>query len=87
MTPDELDELEKGLDPAARYIVAYLRQQNAQLRAQLTKTTEQLANLTEQVAGFKRRLFGKRSEKIPTVRDEIRRQVDPNELLLRVLPC
>ncbi len=79
MTPDDLDELEKGLDPAARYIVAYLRQQNAQLQ-------EQLANLTEQLADFKRRLFGKRSEKIPTVRDEIRRQVDPNELTVEGNP-
>src|ERR1700690_1168167 len=79
MTPDDLDELEKGLDPAARYIVAYLRQQNAQLR-------EQLANLTEQLADFKRRLFGKRSEKIPTVREEIRRQGDPNELTVEGAP-
>ena len=73
MTPDELDELESGLDPAARFIVAYLRQENSQLR-------EQLARLTEQVEYLNRQLFGWRSEKIPTVRDEIRRQVDPEEL-------
>ena len=73
MTPEELDELEKGLDPAARFIVAYLRQENGQLH-------EQLARLTEQIEYLNRQLFGRRSEKIPTVRDEIRWQVDPSEL-------
>jgi len=73
MTPDELDELESGLDPAARFIVAYLRQDNAQLR-------EQLARLTEQIEYLNRQLFGRRSEKIPTVHEEIRQRIDPAEL-------
>lgn len=73
MTPDELDELEGGLEPTARFVVAYLRQEIAQ-------QSEQLAKLTEQIEYLNRQLFGRRSEKIPTVRDDIRRQLDPNEL-------
>jgi hypothetical protein len=42
MTPNELDELESGLDPTARFIVTYLRQENTQLREQLAKLTEQV---------------------------------------------
>ena len=87
MAPDDLDELERGLDPTARFIVAYLRQENAQLREQiafsakqLAANAERIAELTEQVADFKRRLFGKRSERIPTVQEELRRRVDPDEL-------
>jgi len=60
--------------------VAYLRQENGSLREQLTAATEQLAILTEQVADLNRRLFGRRAEKNPTVREEIRRAIDPNEL-------
>ena len=49
MAPDELDELESGLDPTARFIVAYLRQENAKLREQLKENAEHLANVTEQL--------------------------------------
>lgn len=80
MPLDDLDELESGLDPTARFIVAYLRKENSELREQLAAATERLALLTEQVADLNRRLFGWRSEKIPTVHDEIRRELDPNEL-------
>lgn len=79
MAPDDLDELESGLDPTARFIVAYLRQENSELR-------EQLANLTEQLDDLKRRLFGKRSERIPTVEEELRRRVEPNELTVDGTP-
>ena len=93
MAPDDLDELERGLDPTARFIVAYLRQENAQLREQiafsakqLAANAERIAELTEQVADFKRRLFGKRSERIPTVQEELRRRVDPDELTVDGTP-
>lgn len=62
MPPEELDELESGLDPTARFIVAYLRKENSELRDQITR-------LTEQVAELNRRLFGRRSEKNPTVQE------------------
>jgi hypothetical protein len=80
MPPDELDELESGLDPTARYIVAYLRKENSELREQLASATERLTQLTEQVGELNRRLFGRRSEKIPTVHDDIRKEVKPGEL-------
>lgn len=43
-------------------------------------------NCTEQIEYLNRQLFGRRSEKIPTVRDDIRRQSDPNELTVDGAP-
>ena len=86
MAPDELDELESGLDPTARFIVAYVRQENAKLREQLKENAEHLANVTEQLEDLKRRLFGKRSERIPTVEEELRRRVEPDELTVDGTP-
>jgi transposase len=87
MAPEALDELEAKLDPAARFVVATLRDENAQQRKQLDANVEQLrvladqiVILTEQVADLNRRLFGRRAEKNPTVREEIRRAIDTNEL-------
>jgi transposase len=79
MPPDELDELESGLDPTARYIVAYLRKENSELHDQISRLTEQVAELT-------RRLFGRRSEKIPTVHEELRREIEPGELTVDGTP-
>jgi hypothetical protein len=73
------DDLE-ALDPMARLLVSHLRQENAELRAQLAKNSELIQRLTEQVEALNRRLFGKRSEKIPTVREELRQQITPGEL-------
>jgi transposase len=87
MVPEALDELEAKLEPAARFVVATLRDENAQQRKQLEANVEQLriladqiVILTEQVADLNRRLFGRRAEKNPTVREDIRRAIDPNEL-------
>ena len=87
MTPEELDQLQSELDPAARFVVALLREENAKLREQLAVSirqleanVEQIARLTEQLEDFKRRLFGRRSERIPTVAEELRREVAPDEL-------
>lgn len=74
------DDLEGALDPVARLLVSHLRQENAELRAQLAKNGDLIASLTEQVEALNRRLFGKRSEKIPTVREELRQQITPGEL-------
>jgi len=86
MAPDDLDELESGLDPTARFIVAYLRQENAQLQEQLRENAELIAKLSEQLEDLNRRLFGKRSERIPTVSEEIRRRIDPDELTVDGAP-
>ena len=47
MTPDELDELESGLDPAARFIVGYLRQDNAQLRSSFPDSLSRSSTSTD----------------------------------------
>jgi len=69
MTPEELDKLQSELDPAARFVVAFLREENAKLREQLAVSirqleanVEQIARLSEQLEDFKRRLFGRRSD-------------------------
>jgi transposase len=79
MAGDDVDDLEDALDPTARLLVSHLRQENAELRAQLAKNNELIQRLTEQVEALNRRLFGKRSEKIPSVREELRQRVDPDE--------
>lgn len=83
MPPDnELDELEQRLEqlePMARFVVSQLRRDNDRLRGELARNSELIQRLTEQVEALSRRLFGKRSEKIPTVREELRREVTPDE--------
>lgn len=86
MAAGDVDDLE-ALEPTGRLLVSHLRRENAELREQLAKNSEQLAKnsdliqrLTEQVESLNHRLFGRRSEKIPTVREELRQQVDPGEL-------
>jgi transposase len=93
MAPEALDELESKLDPAARFVVATLREENAQQRKQLDANIEQIrilsdqiVILTEQVADLTRRLFGNRAEKLPTVKEELRRRVDPEELTVDGAP-
>jgi len=93
MTLADLDELEAALDPTARMVIAFLREQNAQLSKQLDASTaqnrlltEQIARLTEQLQDMKRRLFGNRSEKLQTVSEQLRGRVDPNELTVDGTP-
>lgn len=80
MAAGDVDDLEATLDVAARLLVSHLRRENAELREQLAKNGELIQRLIEQVEALNRRLFGKRSEKIPTVREELRKQIDPGEL-------
>ena len=47
MAPEALDELEAKLDPAARFVVATLRDQNAQQRKQLDANIEQIRILSD----------------------------------------
>lgn len=100
MAPEPLDELEAKLDPWGRAVFKMLREENAQQRrqleanaqqvaaltAQLGLVTEQLANQTELLEDFRRRLFGNRSEKLPTVKEELRRRIDPAELTVDGTP-
>ena len=86
MPPEELDELEKELEPTARFVIGFLREENAKLREQLKENAELIARLTEQLADLNRRLFGKRSERNPTVAEELRSRVDPDELTVDGAP-
>ena len=100
MAPEALDELEAKLDPSARVVVALLREENAEqkrrleassaqiaaLTSQLGLLTEQIARQTEQLEDLRRRLFGNRTEKLPTVKEELRRRVDPDELTVDGTP-
>ncbi len=100
MAHEPLDELEAKLDPWGRAVFKMLREENvhqrrqleanaqqiAALTAQLGLVTEQLANQTELLEDFRRRLFGNRSEKLPTVKEELRRRIDPAELTVDGTP-
>jgi len=79
MADGDIDDLE-ALEPMARLLVSHLRRENAELREQLSTNNELIQRLTEQVEALNHRLFGKRSEKIPSVREELRQQVSPGEL-------
>jgi hypothetical protein len=77
MAGDDADDVEAALDPTARLLVSHLRRENKELREQLAKNGELIQRLTQQVEALNRRLFGKRSEEIPSVREELRHRVDP----------
>lgn len=85
MAAGDVDDLE-ALEPTMRLLVSHLRQENAALREQLAKNGEVIQRLTEQVEALNRRLFGKRSEKMPPIREELRRQVEPGELTVDGTP-
>lgn len=85
--PDDIAELEKQLEPAARAVVAILRKTNEELTKSNTaitesnkQLTEEVAKLTAQVAKFQKMLFGRKSEKLPPIESEIRRVVEEEEL-------
>ena len=84
---DDIAELEKQLDPAARAVFALLKktneeltESNARLTESNTKLTEEVSKLTAQVAKFQKMLFGRKSEKLPPIQSEVRRVVDAEEL-------
>ena len=59
---DELSDMEKQLEPAARAVFAVLRKTNEELTESNKKLTEEVAKLTAQVAKFQKMLFGRKSE-------------------------
>ena len=82
MTTDDIDfdDLEKQLDPGTRMVVALLRKANEELLAINKSQSEQISNLTEQIADLRHMLFGKKSEKMPSMASEVRRAVEEEEL-------
>ena len=77
--PDDLEQLEAQLDPAARYVVKILRQALDELKQMVAARDEQLAEL-------QRMLFGKRSEKLPPIESEVRRVLNKDELTVEGKP-
>jgi len=77
---DDITALEKQLDPAARAVFKLLRKTNEELTESNRKLTEEVSKLTAQVAKFQKMLFGRKSEKLPPIKSEIRRIVEAEEL-------
>jgi transposase len=75
MTLDDVnfEELEKQLDPGTRIVVALLRKNNEELLATIKAQTEQIAELRHMI-------FGRKSEKMPSMESEVRRKVAEEEL-------
>lgn len=73
-TDEELEALEAQLDPAARIVIGMLRRN---YQAQL----ETIEQLKAQLAELRRMLFGRRSEKMPSMASEVRRALDADELM------
>ncbi len=81
---EQLDALIEQLPAETRVLVLMLRkhaeQQREQLQAQkeqIAKQTEVIDKLTAQVEKLQRMLFGRRSERMPTVDEELRKKAEP----------
>lgn len=82
----DFEALEQQLDPATRVIFHLFRQSHEQLLAinkqqaeQNKQQAEQISNLTEQIDELRRMLFGRKSEKMPSMDSQIRRTVEESE--------
>jgi len=83
----DFEAFEKHLDPVTRVVVALLRKQNEDLLAanaaqseQIKAQTEQIERLTGQIEDLRDMLFGRKSEKMPSMKSSVRRAVTENEL-------
>ncbi len=73
-TDEELAALEAQLEPAVRIVIHLLRENNRTLLASIEQLKAQNAEL-------RRMLFGRRSEKMPSMESEVRRSLDADELV------
>jgi len=73
-TDEELAALEAQREPAVCVVIHLLRQHNKQL-------LDSIEQLKAQNAELRRMLFGRRSEKMPSMESEVRRALDAEELL------
>ena len=76
--PEHIATKVEELDDSARVVVEAIWQMQEELRAE----NEQLRANIEQL---QRILFGKRSEKMPNINDEVRRQISEEELTPELL--
>jgi len=70
---EELDAQVAQLDPAARVVVGIVRAMVAKLQVELQRLRDENADL-------KRMLFGRSSERLPRIQDEVRRSIEAEEL-------
>lgn len=71
--PEDIAKLEEQLDPTAQVVVAMLKG----MIEELQKSNDELR---EQIADLRQMLFGRKSEKIPSIESEVRRAVEQQEL-------
>lgn len=83
---DDIRDLEKQLDPAARALVSMMRAAFEELSKQLDDIKNQLKDqlaqnekLRAQNEDLRRMLFGRKSEKIPPIASEVRRAIEADE--------
>lgn len=83
----DFDELEKTVDPIIRVVLQLLRKQTeaqsnqiSEQSRQIEKQTEQITHLVEQIEELRNMLFGRSSEKMPSMKTEVRRAVTEEEL-------
>jgi transposase len=82
MTLESIDfeELEKQLDPGTRMVIALLRKANNDLLETIKAQSEQNSILIGQIDDLRQMLFGRKSEKMPSMESEVRRRVEEEEL-------
>jgi transposase len=80
---DDIEELEKQLDPAARVLVSMMRaafeKQLENLKTQIEELRSENEKLRSENAELRRMLFGRKSEKIPPIESEVRRAIEADE--------
>jgi transposase len=86
-TDEELTALEARLEPAVKVVVAMMRKHNElltetvrQLEATLASLRDELKDQRTQNAELRRMLFGRKSEKMPPMNQQVRRSLDAEEL-------
>jgi len=80
--PDDDAKLEAiiaELDPTARVVIQLFQNSMKELKVHLDELKAQLAVRDEQLAEFQRMLFGRRSEKLPSIETALRRAVQTDE--------
>jgi transposase len=78
--PEQIEALKRQLEPAARVVVELIESSNAQLQATIESQRAQIEGLTAQISDLRHMLFGRKSEKLPSIQSEVRRVVEEEEL-------
>lgn len=84
-----LEEKDGSESRSVALLERLLTARDEQIKAQneqISTLTAQIQNLSEQVAEFQRLLFGRRSEKMPSIESEVRRVVQADELTVEGEP-